>query len=47
MFHDIKDHAYNSLFPGHAPRPLLEAFSFVATVAELSQIFHEILRGIS
>ena len=34
-FHDDKDHAYNSLFPGHGPRPKLEAFSFVVAIAEL------------
>ena len=31
----------------HGRGPLLEAFSFVATIAELSRIFREILRGIS
>ena len=26
MFHDIEDHAYNSLLPGHGPRPMLDFF---------------------
>ena len=39
IFHNIKDHAYNSLSPGHGPRLMLEAFSFVATIAELSRNF--------
>ena len=47
IIHDRKDDASNSSFPGHGPRPMLEAFSFVATIADLSRILREIVRVIS